>query len=552
MNPQTRQTCPLCGEMVDHLIYRFHRAEEDAVLRKIRESNPGWSEVQGACSRCLDYYHLQILSEKKLIPAIGPHFPLRSADDFAVIPTPLRLEANPAYTGKGTTICMIDSGFYPHPDFTQPSNRILYMADISEPTRKPSYFRQPRDSSWHGTMTSAACAGNGYLSGGLYKAIASEAGLVLLKVEDEQGAITTENIAKAIHWAIEHRERYRIRIINLSLGDDWPVSYKDSPVDQAAEEAVKAGMVVVAAAGNDPNEPIKPPANSPSVIAVGGVNDHNTLGFMELSAYHSSYGATADGISKPELIAPAIWVAAPILPGTAEQREAETLYRLLKINDSRLKEALGGVIGWTRLDPALLQESSGETIRRRIRERIGQAKYLSPHYTHVDGTSFAAPITASIVAQMLEANPALQPGDVRELLFTTARRLPHLEAERQGYGVVNAGAAVEQAQKERHRFPVNGQASPRIDRRRGKIVFYYHDHRAASVALSGDFTGWSLNGFIFRKEKNGGWRCEIPLLPRGRYAYKFVVDRQSWISDPRNPHRQPDGFEGFNSIMEIE
>ena len=61
---------------------------------------------------------------------------------------------------------------------------------------------------------------------------------------------------------------------------------------------------------------------------------------------------------------------------------------------------------------------------------------ISGHYKHVDGTSFAAPIVASVAAQMLEANPALTPHEVKSILMRTARRLPHVPVDQQGWGVV--------------------------------------------------------------------------------------------------------------------
>ena len=54
--------------------------------------------------------------EQRLLPSIGPYFPVKSVDDFVILPTGLRLDADPRYTGKGITICFIDSGFSLHPD----------------------------------------------------------------------------------------------------------------------------------------------------------------------------------------------------------------------------------------------------------------------------------------------------------------------------------------------------------------------------------------------------------------------------------------------------
>jgi len=548
MSQQTN--CPLCGQAVDRLIYGFHRAEEDAVLQQISKQYPQWRQENGACSRCVDYYHTEILQEKRLIPEIGPHFPVRTVDDYLVIPTPLRMQAHPQITGRGITICMIDSGFYPHPDLLRPRQRILKVVDITQSGSSPVYFAKPHPESWHGTMTTVVCAGNGFLSGGLYRGIASQASLVLLKVQNEEG-ISGENIAKAIRWAIAHRQEYNIRIINLSVTDDWAISYKSSEVDQAAEEAINAGMVVVAAAGNDPNQPIKPPANAPNVITVGGVNDHNTLGFHETTAYHSAYGTTVDAYLKPEIIAPAIWIAAPILPETPEQAEARTLFKILNSPTEKIREVLHSELPKTNLPPDLLEEQSTVAIQTAVKDRIAAAKYISSHYLHADGTSFAAPITASIVAQMLEVNPKLTPALVREFIFSTAQMLPHIDSIHQGYGVVNAHAAVEKARLENHHFSLEHQNSPQIDYRRKKIYFYYHSHSANEVRLTGDFLAWSPNGVLFQKESSGRWKCEIALLPPGSYTYKFWVDKKRWISDPRNPFRMPDDFNGFNSSFEI-
>jgi len=49
------------------------------------------------------------------------HSPYR----FGVIPTTVRLNANPEYTGKGVTVAFLDSGFYPHPDLVTPVNRVV-------------------------------------------------------------------------------------------------------------------------------------------------------------------------------------------------------------------------------------------------------------------------------------------------------------------------------------------------------------------------------------------------------------------------------------------
>jgi serine protease AprX len=376
--------------------------------------------------------------------------------------------------------------------------------------------------------------------------------LVLLKVADKKMVISPANIAKAIHWAIDHREKYRIRIINISVTADEPRSYKESPVAQAAEAAIRAGIMVVAAVGNNPERPILPPANSPNVLSVGGLNDQNTPGKIDDALYHSSYGKTVDDFLKPELIAPAIWIAAPILPNTAQHLEAQALFRILSAKGRSFSRIIEQEIRHLKFDSDILEKKSVEKIKEKVKERIAQAKYISPHYKHADATSFAAPIVASVIAQMLEVNPKLTPAIIREILFTTARPLPNIAAERQGYGVINAKAALQKALSETHYFPRKRQSSPLIDYKKQLITFYYHNHSARTVALAGNFNGWSRFGLSFKKEAHGRWKIEIPLMAKGTYQYKFVVNGEIWVDDPRNPHRELDGANGFNSKLVIE
>src|SRR5438034_8972883 len=93
------------------------------------------------------------------------------------------------------------------------------------------------------------------------------------------------------------------------------------------------------------SHPVLPPASAPSCIAVGGLDDQNSLDRARRGMYRSSYGPTIDGLQKPEVIAPGIWVAAPILPRTPTAEEAELYSRLDTAADEEL--------------PALLEEFRG-------------------------------------------------------------------------------------------------------------------------------------------------------------------------------------------------
>lgn len=520
MNEATTIVCPLCSDTVEKLLYRYHIDHERQVIEKIRQANPHWSAEDGICSRCIDFYHTELVMQRRMLPQIGPYFPVRSGDDFIILPTGLRLNADPRFTGKGITICFIDSNFYPHPDLTAVKNRIRIIADIPNDTIVA--HDQPVQS-WHGTMTSVVCAGNGYLSDGLYKGIACNAELVLLKIEDDAGQIKDENIVKALEWVLQHHRQYQIRIVNLSVSGDETFSYRQSRIDALAEQLISLGIVVVAAVGNDATGVVKAPANSPNVIAVGGIDDENKLDQTAGKLYHSTFGKTADGLMKPELVAHAVWIAAPLLPNTNEQKEAAELYEQLQTANDENKQT--------------------------IVQRMQTCKYISPHYMHVDGTSFAAPIVSAVIAQLLEINPALTPAMVRSVLLSTAKRILSAPAERQGFGMIQPRRAVIKCLNSQ--ILIQPESSPLVNSKQRTINFYIQHEFASQITLAGSFNQWASDELLMEPCRNGIWKIEIPLLPPGRYEYKFFVDDMSWVEDINNPYREPDGFSGFNSILII-
>ena len=481
-------------------------------------------------------------------PDAAAHAHAHAQNRFAVIPTPERLKADTARTGRGVRVAFLDSGFYTHPDLVEPRSRVVAFKDISgeEATLDPE--RAPESWHWHGTMVAVAAAGNGRLSEGVYRGLASEADVVLVKAS-RRGRITERSIARGIEWVVENRERYNIRILNVSLGGDADLPHALSDIDRAAERAVAAGIVVVAAAGNNGcgERPHSiPPANSPSVITVGGYTDGNRLDGEGFNLYCSNYGATADGLVKPELIAPAMYVAAPILPNTPSYRAAEALSRLAHAPDYLFRGLLAELRSDAELPESVLGEET-ESARAVVESQLRERKVVATHYQHADGTSFAAPVVSSVVAQMLEANPKLTPAAVKQILVSTAVRVGGAPLLRQGYGLLDARRAVEEAAREIHTLDAANFGPPRVEG--GRLVFFYHDDAAASVALAGDFNGWEPSPL--KREDDALWRVALAPPAGGRYRYKFVVDGARWTEDPANGFKERDGFGGLNSVLNI-
>ena len=431
------QACPVCSrDTRDEYVPLVSLPDDLAKL--IRANAPDTVDFQAVCARCV-----------RLFERAKDHIIADAAmqkDGSHVLSTPLRLDADERFTGKGVTIAFLDSGFYPHVDLTTPRNRIVAYRNLLDDDGELLSLFQPDVASWHGMMTSVVAAGNGSLSNGFYRGIAPDADVVLVKLA-RTGRITESNIQEGLEWVLENREKFGINIVNISAGGDDEQSYLHDPLSQIVEECSAVGITVVCAVGNAghlPNHPVVPPASSPSCIAVGGLDDHNSINRAKRGMYRSSYGPTIDGLQKPEIIASSIWIPAPILPNTPTAQQAELLETLDKSTDENLHEIIRENHGVDpELDAAL--DRPVHSIRQIITLKIRQENVITKHYKYVDGTSFSAPIVSSVAAQMIEANPNLTPSQIKKILISTAERLPHYEVDRQGWGVIDPRRAVEMA-----------------------------------------------------------------------------------------------------------
>ncbi len=424
--------CDLCGRVIDTAAFSTLPADIARLLRHEIEVTPH------LCPKCLELFN-------RARAQIDTHQTIFAQTDH-VLPTPLRLDADERFTGRGVTVAFLDSGFYAHDDLTKPDNRIVAYHSIFDADDDRTSLETTDVASWHGMMTSVVAAGNGHLSDGFYRGIAPGANVVLVKI-GRSGRIPDKHIEEGLAWVLANRTKFDIRVVNISAGGDAEQSYLASPLCQMVESAVKAGIVVICAVGNAgmaPGHPVLPPACSPSAISVGGLDDQNSLDRAKRGMYRSSYGPTIDGLQKPEIIAPGIWVAAPILPFTPTADQAELCSQLDKAAD-------GDLVGIIESHPGVDKDFDDARdlplplLRQLITIKRREGNVINQHYKYVDGTSFAAPIVSSVVACMLEANPRLTPQQVKRILIGTAERVSGVEVERQGWGVVTPRRAVEMA-----------------------------------------------------------------------------------------------------------
>lgn len=542
-NDEAVEKCPVCELYHPRLIHSFNPAYEKDVLKTVQTFFPKWETRKGICGRCYDEfeaitYHSYRAMEKPL-----ESYKLKFLD-FYILPIPERLNADVEFTGKGVTICFIDSGFYLHPDI---KDRVIKTIDITNEENGAAYFSQPHDNAWHGTMTSAVCAGDGSLSRSLYRGLAKDANLVLIKTQNEEGKITDENIAKALQWVKDNHKAYNIKIVNLSLSGDVEEAYGVSEINLLAENLFENNVLVIAAVGNKEDGGILPPASSPHVLAVGGLDDQNKID-GDIILYHSSYGITIDGLSKPELISNAIWIPAPILPDTKAHKKAGVFFKSLENEDY-----LTAII---QNNAELLQEEhvnlfdGTEKIWKTVKKIIWKEKFISPDYMHVDGTSFAAPIVASVAAQMIEANPAITAYEIRKILLQTALPLPDYDIARQGYGRLQPKMAVYAVMQ---RQPMNfTEDNPIINKQTKRAIFYIQFPNVKKcISLVSSFNNWKTNEILLKPSTNDTWYVDIPILPEGRHEYKFYVDDSYWVEDISNPWRVIDNHGGWNNVFEV-
>jgi subtilisin family serine protease len=315
-------------------------------------------------------------------------------------------------TGQGVTVAVLDSGLWEHPDLatdTRGKNRVIGRFDAIRNTEGKEVF----DESGHGTHMTSVLAHSGPVirdgkATGSFKGIAPDAQLVAVKAFDHEGHGDFLDIIRGVQWVVDNREKYGIRVLNLSFAARPRWDYWRDPINQAVMRAWASGITVVAAAGNEGPEAmtIGSPGNLPYVITVGAVTDSWTVGDRtdDYIPDFSSRGPTPNAHIKPDIVAPG-----------------------------------GHITGLTRPGSSLTEEypeyllSSGEFV--------------------MTGSSQASALVAGIAALLLQLEPDLTPDDIKCKLITSAE--PAINADgllayspfQQGHGYASATRAVTLGQR---------------------------------------------------------------------------------------------------------
>jgi len=357
------------------------------------------------------------------------------------------------YDGSGIGVAVIDSGVAWHDDLSQGGHgpqRVDQFVDFVNGRTAPY------DDYGHGTHVAGIVAGNGFDSSGARSGIAPAARLVALKVLDRAGRGRISHVIAALDYAVNHKDQFNIRIVNMSVAAGVFESYNTDLLTLAARRAVERGIVVVAAAGNAGRDTqgrhqyggITAPGNAPWVLTVGASSHMGSIDRSDDTvAPFSSRGPTAiDRASKPDLVAPGVGIESLSAPGSSL---------------------------FASKSPYLLN---------------GTTPSAYPPYLSLSGTSQATPVVAGTVALMLQANPALTPNAVKAMLQYTAQQYEGYHPFSQGAGFLNARAAVELA---RFFAGPSGAAYPATHGWSRQLI--WGNHRVRGGRLTATANAWATD-----------------------------------------------------------
>ncbi|MEG2987139.1 MAG: S8 family peptidase [Lachnospiraceae bacterium] len=278
------------------------------------------------------------------------------------------------HLGQGVGIAVLDTGIMLHPDF---GNRISAFCDIVNEQRIIY------DDNGHGTHVSGLLVGSGRVSQGLYAGIAPKGHLAMVKVLNQKGSGKIAHVLAGLQWVIENRDRYGIRIVNVSVGTIPKIGDKEEEkLIEGVEAAWDYGLVVITAAGNYGPESgtITTPGISRKVITVGSSDGGMCMGHSGLlKKDYSGRGPTMECVCKPDVVAP----GSHMISCNANYRQKNT-----------------------------------------------------PPYISKSGTSMSTPVVSGAIALLLSKYPDLSNVEVKLRLRESCRDLGE-PANRQGWGMLD-------------------------------------------------------------------------------------------------------------------
>lgn len=267
------------------------------------------------------------------------------------------------YDGENVIIGVIDSGIdVSHPDFLNPdgTTRILYLWDQTTPGAPPSGFSYGTE--WnqeeinadictekdgpahygHGTHVAAIVASNG-VALNLYKGMAPQADLIVVKTD-----FSFTHIVDGVSYVFSRADELdKAAVVNLSLSGQQGPHDDTSLTEQALNELVKAGRIVVAAASNEGNKPIHVAHTlADEEIATEFVAKNNEDEFVYLDIWYPPPGnleVAIAGLNKnSDLLTPTSWVTPGQQLWNYKFTRNDTTYGIISIDARETANPLNG------------------------------------------------------------------------------------------------------------------------------------------------------------------------------------------------------------------
>lgn len=283
---------------------------------------------------------------------------------------------------RGVTVAVLDTGIGRHPDL---SGKLMCFHDFV------GSRNLMHDDNGHGTHVCGIICGSGELSDGKYQGMATRSMLVVGKVLDAKGDGAAENMLEGLKWVLSLKEKYKVRVVNISVGiGNLRDSKKEKALRRQIEEIWDSGIVVVCAAGNKgpKNGSVSAVGGSRKVITVGCHDGRYCLANPKRCETYSGRGDLTSSVRKPDIVAP----GTDILSCDADFYKMNGVYHNA--------------------------------------------------YTAKSGTSMATPIVAGAIARLLEKYPHMTNEEVKQKLTYTATDLGE-PWNKQGWGMINVRRLLE-------------------------------------------------------------------------------------------------------------
>jgi serine protease AprX len=331
---------------------------------------------------------------------ISPDRQVEATLDYANTTVNAEYALQYGWDGTGVGVAVIDSGILQENDLQSTATNASNVSRVVYNQSFVPKVTSTADQYGHGTHVAGIIGGNGSESTGsnyfkTFRGMAPNVNLINLRALDSNGAGTDSSVINAINAAIQLKNKYNIRVINLSLGRPVYESYTIDPLCQAVERAWNAGIVVVVAAGNQGRNAttngyatITAPGNDPLVITVGAMKTESTPSRSDdLIASYSSKGPTLmDHVVKPDVVAPG--------------------NRIISLLAS--KSLISSNSNVNKIPYSYYQKTSN--------------KSYSADYYRLSGTSMAAPMVSGAAALMLTKDWSLTPDTIKARLMISASK----------------------------------------------------------------------------------------------------------------------------------